>query len=105
MIEVFESTFDKEVIEASQSKLVVVDFMAHWCNPCKMMKPMLDELSQEYKDKFTLVYIDVDKAHVIASKYRIRSVPTIMVFREGEMVASRIGAITKGNLITYLEAL
>ena len=86
------------------SKLVVVDFWATWCGPCRMISPILDEAEMEMGDKFTLVKVNVDDAEEIAARYRIMSIPTLLFFKGGEVVDKSVGAMPKAMLIEKINA-
>ena len=82
-----------------QSKLpVMVDFSAEWCGPCKMLAPILDQVAEANKDKFVIGKLDIDQARDLAANYRISSVPTLMVFKNGEVTNQRSGLMSKRDL-------
>ena len=85
-------------------KLVVVDFWATWCGPCRMISPILDEAEMEMGDKFTLVKVNVDDAEEIAARYRIMSIPTLLFFKNGQVVDKTVGAMPKAMLIDKINA-
>ena len=85
-------------------KLVVVDFWATWCGPCRMISPILDEAEMEMGDKFTLVKVNVDDAEEIAARFRIMSIPTLLFFRNGQVVDKTVGAMPKAMLIDKINA-
>lgn len=92
--------------EALQSDVpVLVDFYADWCGPCKMMSPVIDQLAEEYEGKAKICKLNVDENGVTAQKYRVMSIPTILIFKDGEVVDSVVGAVPKQNLEAKLEAL
>ncbi|AEM78555.1 thioredoxin [Thermoanaerobacter wiegelii] len=99
-VNVTDETFAEEVY--SSDKPVLVDFWAKWCRPCLMMAPVLEEFAEEYADKMKVVKLDVDENPVIASKYRIMSIPTMGVFVEGKMVDKVIGFMPKERLVEKL---
>lgn len=82
----------------SNSTPVLVDFYATWCQPCKMMHPVLEDLKAQYKDRLRVIKIDVDKHQDIAGLYRIQSVPTLMIFRNGQQLWRQSGAMSLGDL-------
>jgi len=85
-------------------KLVVVDFWATWCGPCRMISPILDEAEAELGDKFTLVKVNVDDADEIAVRYRIMSIPTLLFIKNGEIVDKTVGALPKPALLERINA-
>ena len=86
------------------SKLVIVDFWATWCGPCRMISPILDEVEEEMPDKITVVKVNVDDADEIAGRYRIMSIPTLLFFKDGQMVDKTVGAMPKHALIEKINA-
>jgi len=99
-VNVIDETFSEEVYNSD--KPVLVDFWAKWCRPCLMMAPVLEEFAEEYADKMKVAKLDVDENPVIASKYRIMSIPTMGVFVEGKMVDKVIGFMPKEHLVEKL---
>ena len=85
-------------------KLVVVDFWATWCGPCRMLSPLLDEVEGEMSDKVTVVKVNVDDADEIAMRYRIMSIPTLLFFKNGQIVDKTVGAMPKSTLVDKINA-
>ena len=85
-------------------KLVIVDFWATWCGPCRMLSPLLDEVEEEMADKITVVKVNVDDADEIAMKYRIMNIPTLLFFKGGELVDKTVGAMPKNVLVEKINA-
>ena len=85
-------------------KLVIVDFWAVWCGPCRMLSPILDEVEEEMADKITVVKVNVDDADEIAMRYRIMSIPTLLFFKNGQVVDKTVGAMPKGTLVDKINA-
>ena len=85
-------TFTNEVLE--QTKLVLVDFWAEWCGPCKQIAPTLEELAEKYSENLSVCKVDVDANRELALQYNVRSIPSLMIFKNGEMVDSLIGAVS-----------
>ncbi|SHN24667.1 thioredoxin [Cyclobacterium lianum] len=100
-IEVTDTNFD-EIIKSEQP--VLVDFWAEWCGPCKMIGPIVEELATDYEGKATITKLDVDSNPDIASKFGIRSIPTLLIFKDGQVVDKVIGAVPKSVLADKLEA-
>ena len=84
---------------------VLVDFWAEWCGPCKMMLPIVEELSSEFEGKITVTKVNVDDAPSISAKYGIRNIPTILFFKNGEIADKQVGAVPKTALATKINAL
>lgn len=93
---VSEMEFENEVIKSELP--VVVDFFATWCGPCKLIAPILDQLSDEFAEKAKIVKVDVDQAKSMAVQYNVKSVPTFIVFKNGEVVDKVVGALPKNEL-------
>lgn len=89
----------------SASKPVVIDFWAEWCGPCRMISPIVDELADQYAGKITVCKCNVDEQGDLALKYMIRSIPTIIFFKDGQIVDKQIGAVGKGELAAKFEKL
>ena len=85
-------------------KLVIVDFWATWCGPCRMLSPLLDEVEEEMSDKIQVVKVNVDDADEIAMRYRIMSIPTLVFFKNGQMVDRTVGAMPKSILVERINA-
>ncbi len=97
---VSDSTFDQEVLKASGP--VVVDFWAEWCGPCKMIAPLLEEISTNLGDKVKIVKLNVDENNATAIKYDIKSIPTLMIFKGGSVASRQIGAAPKQKLEQWI---
>lgn len=97
-----DATFD-EVVGASE-KPILVDFWAEWCGPCKMIAPILEELAVEQSDKFTIGKLDVDLNVATATKFSVMSIPTLLLFKDGEVVARLVGAKPKGAMLQEISA-
>ena len=102
MAKVATNTNFSELLE--DSKLVIVDFWATWCGPCRMISPILDELEEEMADKITVVKVNVDDADEIAAQYRIMSIPTLLFFKNGQIVDKTVGAMPKPALVEKIQA-
>ena len=97
MAQIFnDSNFEEEVLKSDIP--VLVDFYADWCGPCKMMAPVVDQLAQEYEGKVKVGKINVDESSNTAAKYRVMSIPTFIVFKNGEPTATMVGAVSKKEL-------
>jgi thioredoxin 1 len=96
VLEITDATFEDAVLNADIP--IVVDFWAEWCGPCKMIAPIMEELAGEYADKFKVGKLNVDDNRETAMKYRVLSIPTLLVFSDGEIKQQIIGALPKGAL-------
>ena len=99
---VTDSTFDTEVLGASGP--VLVDFWAEWCGPCKMIAPALDELSDELGGRVTVAKLNIDENPQTPTKYNVRGIPTLILFKNGQVAAQRIGAMPKSKLHEWVES-
>ena len=97
-----DETFDQDVIQSDQP--VLLDFWAEWCGPCKMIGPILGELSEEYADKVKIVKLNVDENNNTAIQYAVRSIPTLILFKDGQVQAQHIGVAAKGQLKQFLDS-
>ena len=97
-----DANFQKEVLENPEP--VLVDFFAEWCGPCKMVSPVVEELSGTYSGRLKVVKVDIDRAQDIAGQYGIMSVPTLMIFKNGEMADQKVGALPKDQLSSWIDA-
>jgi len=104
VLEISSNEFQAKVIEGSKAKPVVVDFWAPWCGPCRMVSPVLDELSNEMAARITFFKLNTDENQQTASQFGVMSIPTVMLFKGGEPVERIIGATTKNNFKEKLEA-
>jgi thioredoxin 1 len=96
-----DAAFDADVLQ--NSKAVLLDFWAEWCGPCKMIAPMLDEVADKYEDKLDVVKLNVDENPNVAQKFGIRSIPTLMLFKDGAVQAQLMGAMPLRQLEEFLD--
>ena len=97
-----DKTFDQDVLQSDVP--VLLDFWAEWCGPCKMIGPLLGELSEEYANKMKVVKLNVDENSNTAIQYSVRSIPTLILFKDGQVQAQHIGAAAKGQLKQFIDS-
>ena len=98
---VTDGSFDQEVLSADGP--VLVDYWAEWCGPCKMIAPIVEEIAEEYGDKLKVAKMDIDSNNMTPQQYSIRGIPTLMIFRDGKVQATKVGAMTKGQLKAFVD--
>ncbi|MGA2407129.1 MAG: thioredoxin [Bacteroidales bacterium] len=103
LLEVNDANFDEVVIKSV--KPVIVDFWAEWCGPCRMISPIIEEISYEFEGKVVVVKCDVDSSPSVATKYNIRNIPTVLFFKDGKIADKQVGAVPKNNFVAKLNAL
>ncbi len=97
-----DATFEAEVLQSDTP--VLVDYWAEWCGPCKMIAPVLDEVAGEFKDRLKVMKLNIDENAQTPRKYNVRGIPTLMLFKGGDVVAQKTGALPKARLVAFLEA-
>ena len=102
IIVVNDASFEEDVVNSSQP--VLVDFWAEWCGPCKALAPILDEIADEYDGKITIAKVNVDENVQLPPKYGIREIPTMLLFKDGVVQATKVGALSKANLNAFLDS-
>jgi thioredoxin 1 len=97
-----DATFETDVLKAS--KPVLVDYWAEWCGPCKSIAPILDDIAKEYDGRLKIAKINVDENQQVPAKFGIRGIPTLMLFKNGNVEATRVGALSKSQLTAFLDS-
>ncbi|HEX4025835.1 MAG TPA: thioredoxin [Steroidobacteraceae bacterium] len=99
---VTDHSFPGEVLQSA--KPVLVDYWAEWCGPCRMIGPILDASAAQYADRLTIAKLNVDESPATAARYRVRSIPTLMLFKDGQPVATHVGSLSQGQLQAFIDA-
>ncbi|MGM3191045.1 thioredoxin TrxA [Dickeya dadantii subsp. dieffenbachiae] len=102
IIHLTDDSFETNVLQSEH--VTLVDFWADWCGPCKMIAPILDEIADEFDGKLTVAKLNIDDNPATAPKYGIRGIPTLLLFKNGEVAATKVGALSKGQLKEFLNA-
>jgi thioredoxin 1 len=101
IVSVTDENFDQVVLKASGP--VLVDYWAEWCGPCKMIAPVLEEIAKEYTGKITVAKLNIDENPATPPKYGIRGIPTLMLFKNGNVEATKVGAVSKSQLSAFID--
>lgn len=102
IVYVTDATFEDEVLKAEEP--VLVDYWADWCGPCKMIAPILDEIADEYGDKIKIAKLNIDENPGTPPKFGIRGIPTLMLFKSGNVEATKVGAVSKSQLTAFIDS-
>lgn len=102
IVHLSDNSFDTDVLKAEGP--ILVDFWAEWCGPCKMIAPILDEIATEYEGKLTIAKLNIDENPATAPKFGIRGIPTLLLFKNGVVAATKVGALSKTQLKEFLDA-
>ncbi len=96
-----DATFEADVLQST--KPVLVDYWAEWCGPCKMIAPILDEVATSYDGKLQIAKMNVDENRDVPAKFGIRGIPTLMLFKDGQLAATKVGAMSKAQLVAFID--
>ena len=102
IVHITDDSFEEDVLNSDLP--VLVDYWAEWCGPCKMIAPILDEISSEYTDKIKIAKLNIDENPVTPPKFGIRGIPTLMIFKEGNVAATKVGAVSKSQLTAFIDS-
>ena len=102
IVTVSDASFEADVLQSD--KPVLLDFWAPWCGPCKMITPLLEEISTEYGDKIKIAKVNVDDNPDTPAKFAVRGIPTLMIFKNGKMEATKVGALSKSQLTAFVDS-
>jgi thioredoxin 1 len=97
-----DASFDADVLQAGQP--VLVDYWAEWCGPCKMIAPILDEVAKDYNGRLHVAKMNVDQNREVPAKFGIRGIPTLMIFKGGQLAATKVGALSKAQLTAFIDS-
>lgn len=102
ILAVTDADFDAQVLQSDTP--ILVDYWAEWCGPCKMIAPILDEIAGEYEGKLTVAKLNIDENQETPQKYAVRGIPTLMIFKNGAVAATKVGALSKSQLSAFIDS-
>ncbi|QJR13978.1 thioredoxin TrxA [Usitatibacter palustris] len=102
IVHITDDTFESEVLQSNTP--VLVDYWAEWCGPCKMIAPALDQIAQEYRGRLKIAKLNIDENQATPPKYGIRGIPTLMLFKNGNIEATKVGAVSKSQLAAFIDS-
>ena len=100
-VSITDENFDTQVLKSE--KMTLVDFWAEWCGPCKQVGPILEEISEEMKDQIVVAKHDIDSQPNMPTKYGVRGIPTMLLFKGGELISTKVGAVPKSNIVSWIK--
>jgi thioredoxin 1 len=102
ILQISDAEFDEKVLKSATP--VLVDFWAEWCGPCKMIAPILEEIGAEYQGRMTVAKVNIDNNPGTPQRYGVRGIPTLILFKDGEVLATKVGALAKSQLAAFIDA-
>jgi thioredoxin 1 len=102
IIHVTDDTFEQDVLQSTMP--VLVDYWATWCAPCQMIAPILEEIAEEYADRIKVAKLDIDENRVVSERFKVRGIPTLILFKNGEAEAIKVGAVSKSQLTAFIDS-
>lgn len=102
IVHVTDDSFETEVLKSAQP--VLIDYWAEWCQPCKMIAPVLDDIASEYNGRLKVAKLNIDENPNTPPRYGIRGIPTLMLFKDGEVEATKVGAVSKSQLVAFIDS-
>ena len=102
IVHISDTSFEQDVLKAPRP--VLIDFWAEWCGPCKAIAPMLNDIAEEYRDKLTIVKLNVDENPKTSQRFNVRSIPTLILFKNGQVEGQKVGALRKTDLAAFLDS-
>ena len=102
ILHVTDDTFEQDVLQSEEP--VLVDYWANWCAPCKMIAPVLEEIAEEYAGRVKVAKLDIDQNRAVTERFKVRGIPTLMLFKGGEPEATKVGAVSKSQLTVFIDS-